>query len=54
MAFKKSVNFVIQLLVALILFFIIQIPSLFARPLNNETIDKINICLLYTSPSPRD
>lgn len=43
MAFKKSVNFVIQLLVALILFFIIQIPSLFARPLNNETIDKINI-----------
>lgn len=43
MAFKKSVNFVIQLLVALILSFIIQIPSLFARPLNNETIDKINI-----------
>lgn len=43
MAFKKSVNFVIQLLVALILSFIIQIPSLFERPLNNETIDKINI-----------
>ena len=43
MAFKKSVNFVIQLLVALILSFIIQMPSLFERPLNNETIDKINI-----------
>lgn len=33
MAFKKSVNFVIQLLVALILSFIIQIPSPFECPL---------------------